>query len=158
MPKVARRCCPCVHFTLLTSFVQYLLQCNDKKYPSAGRVGNHVYCCPVHHTHSQTSQSPGSVFGLRIHPRVCSSTKCFVLRGQGSSGLLPGLADPETEIQVLFKASNRKTFLLRGEIHPTHQCMEFKEEEEMAKKSKMAAGRGLDSVSAAPPPHTSLEP
>lgn len=43
---------------ILHIFVQYLLQCNDKKYPSmvGGRGGGvvtnytNVYCCPVHHT------------------------------------------------------------------------------------------------------------
>ncbi len=29
-----------VHFTLLTDFVQYLLQCNDKKLPSMGKKDN----------------------------------------------------------------------------------------------------------------------
>lgn len=46
---------------ILHIFVQYLLQCNDKKYASmvGGRGGGvvtndtNVYCCPVHHTQAK---------------------------------------------------------------------------------------------------------
>lgn len=46
---------------ILHIFVQYLLQCNDKKYTSmvGGRGGGvvtndtNVYCCPVHHTQAK---------------------------------------------------------------------------------------------------------
>lgn len=75
---------------LLHIFVQYLLQCNDKKYASmvGGRGGGvvtndtNVYCCPVHHTQAKPLRVLFFFlffFRLRIHPRVCSSSKCFLL-------------------------------------------------------------------------------
>lgn len=113
---------------ILHSFVQYLLQCNEKKYPSmvGGRGGGgvvtkdtNVYCCPAHHTQSQTFKSPGflffSLFKLRFHPRVCSSLRasCCMQRGPGSlrSGRavsrdksFPRVAESRVQIQTKTKS------------------------------------------------------
>lgn len=91
-----RQCCPSalhqenallitariiVHFTLLTNFVQYLLQCNDKKFPSMGRkkCNETTLCIAVQSTTPRVKLSKvhGLVFGF--HPCVSCFTKCFVL-------------------------------------------------------------------------------
>lgn len=75
-----------VLFTLLTNFVQYLLQCNDKKFPSMGKeiTKNHVetmLCIAVQSTAPTVKLLKVPVWCSRwgFRPRVSSSAKCFVL-------------------------------------------------------------------------------